>query len=179
MDFCEVLDKIGFTYYEGENLAEYDFNEREQCVLSYDFVGKPRAMLTAIKFMFADDYNQQHKEYNPDLVLCADGFLQSLAELASQSFVMIKKQKVYGIDVVDKINRLLKNEHPVTVLENFMDFYAGAKEKTTVRNTKAFMKAVWWDFLDSAVRTASDFSDFCFRWNSNNRNSNGDFLNVL
>lgn len=179
MNFYEVLDKIGFTYPYGDDLTEYDFNDREKCVLSYDFVGNPRAMLTAIKFMFADDYNQRHNEYNLNLSLCADGFLQSLAELASQNFVMIKKQKVYGTDVVDKINRLLKNEHPVTVLENFMDFYADAKSKTTVRDTRTFMRAIWWDFLDSDVRTASNFSDLCFLWNSNNRNSDNDFLNLL
>ncbi len=178
MDFDTVLDKIGFTHHYGDDLTEYDFNDREKCRLPYDFIGNNNAMLTAIKFMFADDYNQKHNEYNPDLSLCADGFLQSLADLSAQKFTMIKKRKVYGIEVVDKINRLLKDEHPVTVLENFMDFYADAKGKTSVRNTEAFMKAIWWDFLDSDIRTAHAFSELCYPAEKFS-NDYGGFLNTI
>lgn len=171
MEFCEVLKKIGSAFTDIDAKSENDFQnfddtarQTEKCNIPFDFVGKPRAMKSALKFMFADSYNRKNGKYNAELEESVNGFIQSLAELASADYTIIKQQKVYGIDVVEKINLMFHEniQHPHVLLEDFMKFYAKRACTTTVHSAKAFMKAIWWEFLDNDVRTAHAFSELCY-----------------
>lgn len=171
MEFCEVLKKIGSVFAESNVKSEDDFKQldyiarqADKCVIPAEFVGKPRAMKSALKFMFADSYNRKSGVYSVALMESANGFIQALSELASADFTVIRKQKVYGIDVIEKINQMFSDncQMPYVKLENFMKFYAKKVSGTTVHSRKAFMKAIWWDYLDNDVQIAHAFSELCY-----------------
>lgn len=187
MKFNEVLKEMGSVFAYSDAKSENDFQnfddtarQTEKCNIPFDFVGKPRAMKSALKFMFADSYNRTNGKYNVELEESVNGFIQSLAELASADYTIIRQQKVYGIDVVEKINLMFHEniQHSYVLLEDFMKFYAKRACTTTVHSAKAFMKAIWWEFLDNDVRTAHAFSELCYPAEKFNDDYSG-FLNMI
>ncbi|MDE7365705.1 MAG: hypothetical protein K2N27_12665 [Ruminococcus sp.] len=171
ISFCEVLKKMGSVLANSNAKSENDFQqldyiarETEKCSIPFDFVGKPHAMKSALKFMFADSYNRKNDVYSEELRCSANGFIQALAELASDNSTIIRRRKVYGLDVVEKINQMFRDDcqMPHVRLQNFMKFYAKKVSETTVHSEKAFMKAIWWEYLDSDIRTAHAFSELYY-----------------
>lgn len=171
ISFCEVLKRMGSVLADSDvksedDLKQFDYIARqtEKCSIPIDFVGNLRAMKSALKFMFADSYNRKNDVYSEELRCSANGFIQALAELASADFTIIRRQKVYGLDVVEKINQMFKDDcqMPHVRLQNFMKFYAKKASETTVYSKKAFMKAIWWEYLDSDIRTAHAFSELYY-----------------
>ena len=171
ISFCEVLKKMGSVLADSNAKSEADFQQldyiarqTEKCSIPFDFVGKPHAMKSALKFMFADSYNRKNDVYSEELRCSTNGFIQALAELASDNSTIIRRRKVYGLDVVEKINQMFRDDcqMPHVRLQNFMKFYAKKASETTVHSEKAFMKAIWWEYLDSDIRTAHAFSELYY-----------------
>lgn len=171
ISFCEVLKKMGSVLADSNAKSEDDFQQldyiarqTEKCSIPFDFVGNPHAMKSALKFMFADSYNRTNDVYSEELRCSANGFIQALAELASDNFTIIRRRKVYGLDVVEKINQMFRDDcqMPHVRLQNFMKFYAQKASETTIYSKKAFMKAIWWEYLDNDIRTAHAFSELYY-----------------
>ncbi|MDE6788040.1 MAG: hypothetical protein K2J47_01790, partial [Ruminococcus sp.] len=159
---------------------DYTARQAEKCSIPVEFIGKPRAMKSALKFMFADSYNRKNGVYSEELRHSANGFIQALAELASADFTIIRKQKVYGTDVIEKINQMFSDDcqMPYVKLQSFMKFYAKKATGTTVHSQKAFMKAIWWEYLDDDVRTAHAFSELYYP-SEKFSDDYGSFLNTI
>ena len=88
MDFCEVLKKIGSVFADSDVKSENDFQQldyterqAEKCSIPVEFIGKPRAMKSALKFMFADSYNRKNGVYSEELRHSANGFIRPVLKL--------------------------------------------------------------------------------------------------